>query len=80
EEEEVLSLPGCLGVSTPSTYFTALLKNLRSAFALSRLAFACTIASMIIKLIANYDIQKWIVYVFWGIFIYESVFRSFFWS
>ena len=64
----------CDHTDTSSTYFSTLLKNIRSAFGISRVAIVCVAAAMTVKLMANYDIQKWIVYVFWGIFIYESVF------
>lgn len=64
----------CDHTDTESTSYAAILKNLRSAFAVTRIAIACCAAAMIIKLIANYEVQKWLVYVFWGIFIYETIF------
>ena len=64
----------CKHTETDSTYLEALLRNIRTSFAVARFAIVCVAAALAVKLIASYDAQKWIVYVFWAVFIYETVF------
>ena len=64
----------CKHTETKSTYFAALLKNIRTAFAISRFSMICVAAAIVTKLIASFDIQRYLVYALWVVFVYETAF------
>lgn len=58
----------------PNRYAGALLKNLRSALALSRIALLLTAAAMMLKLLNIYDAQQILKILLAVLFAYETVF------
>lgn len=64
----------CKHVSCDDAYFSAVLRDLRSALGVARLSILLTLLVIVIRQLGFYELQKWLVIALGVIFVYETVF------
>ena len=64
----------CKYAESDSEYVTAVIRNFRTAFGVTRLAVLLTLVIVVIRLLGFYELQKWLAVAMYVIFVYESFF------
>ena len=64
----------CKYAESDSAYFAAVIRDLRTALGVARLAVLLTLITVVIRLLGFYELQKWLMVAMCVIFVYESVF------
>jgi len=64
----------CKYTAVEDSFLQALLRNVRTALGVTRLASLLTLAAIVIRLLGFYELQRFLIIALYIIFIYESVF------